>query len=114
MGLQAYTIAESFVRLVKAKDMTDAEYLQELKDYDGEDSRLLEQYVLDCDGNGEYVSVINLETLRAIADEVDIVHTVFLYGDASDRRCWGSEVQVYRTETGEVYMDEAFMDNAFC
>jgi len=114
MGIQAYTIAESFVRLVKAKDMNDAEYLQELKDYDGEDSRLLEQYVLDCDGNGEYTSVINLETLRAVADEVDIVHTVFLYGDASDRRCWGNEVQVYLTDTGEVYMDEAFMDNAFC
>ena len=113
MGLRAYNIAENFVRLVKAKDMNDAEYLQELKDYDGEDSRLLEQYVLDCDGNGEYTSVINLETLRAVADEVDIVHTVFLYGSEYDRRCWGSNVQVYLTETGEVYMDEAHMDTAF-
>jgi hypothetical protein len=112
MGLRAYNIAENFVRLVKAKDMTDMEYKKELVDYDGGNSKILDNYVLDCDNNGEYVSVINLETLRTIADEVDIVHTVFLYGDASDRRCWGSEVQVYLTETG-VYMDEAFMDSAF-
>jgi hypothetical protein len=113
MGLRALDIAENFVRLVKAKDMEDAEYKQELLDYDGGNSALLENYVLDCDGNGEYTSVINLETLRSIADEVDIVHTVFLYGSEFDRRCWGSEVQVYLTETGEVYMDEAFMDSAF-
>jgi hypothetical protein len=113
MGLQAYNIAETFVRLVKAKDMQDAEYKQELLDYDGGNVKILEGYVLDCDGNGEYASIINLETLRSIADEVDIVHTVFLYGDESDRRCWGSNVQVYLTETGEVYMDEAFMDSAF-
>ena len=113
MGLQAYNIAETFVRLVKAKDMEDAEYKQELLDYNGGNSELLENYVLDCDSDGEYASIINLETLRTVADEVDIVHTVFLYGDASDRRCWGSDVQVYITETGEVYMDEAFMDSAF-
>jgi hypothetical protein len=113
MGLQAYTIAESFVRLVKAKDMLDAEYKQELLDYDGGNATILENYVLDTTVDGEYASVINLETLRSVADEVDIVHTVFLYGDTSDRRGWGSNVQVYLTETGEVYMDEAFMDNAF-
>lgn len=113
MGLQAYNIAEVFVRLVKAKDMLDMEYKQELLDYDGGNSAILENYVLDCTSDGEYTSIINLETLRTVADEVDIVHTVFLYGDISDRRCWGSNVQVYLTETGEVYMDEAFMDSAF-
>ena len=113
MGLQAYTIAESFVRLIKAKDMQDAEYKQELLDYDGGNATILENYVLDTTVDGEYASVINLETLRSVADEVDIVHTVFLYGDTYDRRGWGSDVQVYLTETGEVYMDEAFMDNAF-
>jgi len=113
MGLQAYTIAESFVRLVKAKDMQDAEYKQELLDYDGGNAAILENYVLDTTVDGEYASVINLETLRSVADEVDIVHTVFLYGGMDGRRCWGSDVQVYLTETGEVYMDEAFMDNAF-
>ena len=114
MGLQAINIAECFVRLVKAKDMRDIEYKQEILDYDGGNSAILENYVLDCDGNGEYVSIINLETLRSIATDVDTVHTVFLYGHESDRRCWGSEIQVYLTETGEVYMDEALMDSAFC
>ena len=112
MGLYANNIAENFVRLVKARDMQYGDYKQDLLDYDGGNSAILERYVLDCDNNGEYVSVINLETLRTVANEVDIVTTVFLYGDASDRRCWGSEVQVYLTETG-VYMDEAFMDSAF-
>jgi len=113
MGLQAYNIAENFVRLVKARDMQDAEYKQELLDYDGGNEAILDNYVVDSDSNGEYASVINLETLQAVADDIDIVHTVFLYGDTSDRRGWGSNVQVYTTETGEVYMDEAFMDNAF-
>ena len=113
MGLQAINIAECFVRLVKAKDMRDIEYKQEILDYDGGNSAILENYVLDCDGNGEYVSIINLETLRSIATDVDTVHTVFLYGSEFDRRCWGSAIQVYRTETDEVYMDEAFMDSAF-
>jgi len=113
MGLRALDIAENFVRLVKAKDMQDAEYKQELLDYDGGNEAILENYVLDFTSDGEYASVINLETLRSIADEVDIVHTVFLYGDRFDRRGWGNNVQVYRTEAGEVYMDETFMDSAF-
>jgi hypothetical protein len=113
MGLQANNIAECFVRLVKARDMQDAEYKQELLDYDGGNVKILEGYVLDCDGNGEYTSVINLETLRSIADDIDTVSTIFLYGSEFDRRCWGSTIQVYLTETGEVYMDEAFMDSAF-
>jgi len=113
MGLQANNIAECFVRLVKAKDMQDAEYKQELLDYDGGNVKILEGYVLDCTSDGEYASVINLETLRSVADEVDTVNTIFLYGDTFDRRCWGGEAQVYRTEAGEVYMDEVLIDSAF-
>jgi hypothetical protein len=113
MGLQAINIAECFVRLVKAKDMSDIEYKQELLDYDGGNSKILDNYVLDCTGDGEYTSVINLETLRSVATDIDTVQTVFLYGSEFDRRCWGSAIQVYLTETGEVYMDEAFMDSAF-
>jgi len=113
MGLQAYNIAENFVRLVKVKDMQDAEYKQELLDYDGGNEAILEDFVLDTTADGDYASVINLETLRSVADEIDIVHTVFLYGDISDRRGWGGDVQVYLTATGEVYMDEASMDSAF-
>lgn len=113
MGLQAYNIAENFVRLVKAKDMQDLEYKAEILDYDGGNTAILDNYVVDCTADGEYASVIKLETLRSIADEVDIVHTIFLYGDTFDRRGWGSDVQVYLTEAGEVYMDEAFMDTAF-
>ena len=113
MGLRAYNIAKNFVRLVKAKDMQDLEYKAEILDYDGGNEAILENYVVDSDSNGEYASFINLETLQAIADDIDIVHTVFLYGGEWDRRCWGSDIQVYLTDAGEVYMDEAFMDNAF-
>ena len=55
-----------------------------------------------------------LDEINADLDYVDIVHTVFLYGDSYDRRMWGNEVQVYVMKDGSVYMDEALHDDAFC
>jgi hypothetical protein len=110
MGIR--NVGEFYVRLVKIRDMADKEYLQEFIDYDGEDSTLMDAYTVDTHADGEYVTLTRDE-LNAKLDSVDTVQTAFMYGDTYDRRCWGSEVQVYILEDGSVYMDEGLMDEAF-
>jgi hypothetical protein len=106
-------IGERYIKLVKARDMQDAEYLQEMVDYEGGnlDSGQLDNYVLD--GTDECITITRDE-INAKLEYTDIVHTVFMYGNEYDRRMWGNEVQVYVLEDGSVYMDEALHDEAFC
>jgi hypothetical protein len=112
MGIR--NIGECFVRLVKIKDLQDKDYLQEFIDYDGEDSSLLDCYNVDTTLDGEYASMLTREELNEVLDDIDTVGTAFMYGSSGDRRCTGSEVQVFITDNGEVYMDEGLMDYAFC
>ena len=106
-------IGEAYIKLVKARDMQDKEYLQEMIDYEGGniESAQLDNYVID--GTDEYITITRDE-LNSKLDSIDIVHTVFMYGNEYDRRMWGSEIQVYILEDGSVYMDEALHDEAFC
>ena len=110
------TIGESYIKLVKARDMKDKEYLQEMIDYEGGniESGQLDNYVIDTDVDNYEYTYKTLDEINADLDYVDIVHTVFLYGDSYDRRMWGNEVQVYVMKDGSVYMDEALHDDAFC
>ena len=108
-------IGKRFVRVVKARNMRDKEYLQEMIDYEGgnTDSGQLDNYVIDVTENYEYASVIGIDELNERVDEVDYVYSVFMYGSESDRRMWGSEMQVYIMDNGDVYLDEALEDMAF-
>ena len=110
------TIGQAYFKLVKARDMQDKEYLQEMIDYEGgnTESGQLDNYVIDTDLDNYNYTYITREELNAQLDYTDIVHTVFMYGNEYDRRMWGNEVQVYVLKDGSVYMDEALHDDVFC
>ena len=110
------TIGQAYIKLVQARDMQDKEYLQEMIDYEGGniESGQLDNYVIDVDVDDWVYTYKTLDEINEDLDYVDIVHTVFMYGNEYDRRMWGNEVQVYVMKDGSVYMDEALHDDAFC
>lgn len=97
-----------FLQLVQASE--NAEFAAELRDYDGEDTVLLECYIL-AGQDGDAVTK-TAEELGALQETE--VETVMLYGDKYDRRCWGNTAQAWRDESGGVWLDEQIYEEVFC
>ena len=61
------TVGERYIKLVKARDMQDAEYLQEMIDYEGgnTESGQLDNYVIDTDVDNYNYTYITREEINA-------------------------------------------------
>jgi hypothetical protein len=100
MGLEFY-------KLVQAKD---SDLREDIVDYDGDDTDLLEHYVLATD-DCEYVSC-EAQTLGL----VHIVHVdaVAVIGESTGGvRCYAKKIAVCKDTDGNIWMDAALEDEVF-
>ena len=97
-------------KLVQAKD-TDLR--EDIAAYDGDETDLLDYYVLATDEDGfDYVSCDG-HTLSL----VDIVHvdTVAVIGESTGGvRCYANKIAVYKDSEGNIWMDADKHDEVFC
>ena len=97
-------------KLVQAKD-TDLR--EDITAYDGDETDLLEHYVIATDEDGfDYVSC-DAHTLGL----VDIVHvdTVAVIGENTGGvRCYANKIAVYKDSEGTLWMDADMHDDVFC
>jgi len=95
------------MQLILARDSNVAE---DLRDYDGDDTHLLNCYVTAGCNDDTYEDVY--------ADALDIaetktVQTVFVYGDY-ETRCYSKNVQAVVDKEGKVWIDAELYDEVFC
>jgi len=102
-------MGKNFFMLTQAYN--DAEFAEELKDYDDEDTEMLNDYVLAIGDDSDYISC-SAEELGKL-EEVK-VKTVMLYGEEYDRRCWVNETVAYKDALGRIWLDEQLHDEVFC
>jgi len=99
----------TYMQLILARDSNVAE---DLRDYDGDDTRLLDCYVTAGCNDDTY------EDVYADAEELDIaetktVQTAFVYG-GYETRCYSNTIQVVVDKQGKVWMDADLYDEVFC
>jgi hypothetical protein len=101
-------VGKEYIKLVQAKH---TELAEDIVQYDGADSGLLEHYVTECDeGATTYADASEL------ADKVEgteIVNTVLVMGNFDEIRCYSNSVQALVLEDGTKWMDAAFFDLVF-
>lgn len=100
-------MGECFYKLVQARNSSLRE---DIVNYDGEDTYLLDCYVLATDDSG-YENVYSTE-LGAV--EIVRVGTVTVYGSAYETRCYGRTTLAYKDAAGNLWMDEQLHDEVFC
>jgi len=97
-----------FYKLVQVKD---SELREDVECYDGEDTRLLENYVLATDGY-DYVSC---EAGELGTVELVRVNTLAVIGSTGGEvRCYENEVTAYKDANGSIWMDAELHDEVFC
>jgi len=97
----------AFYKLVQAKD---SELREEIVAYDGEDTKLLEHYVIATDSNDEYIVAENLGKVEIVR-----VDTVAVIGSSNfEVRCYANIVTAYKDANGSIWMDAELHDEVFC
>ena len=96
----------SYIKLVKARD---TELAEDIVDYDGEDTELLDMYVADDDGND---MVYKKKLGKVDIEEVEVVAVI---GESTGGvRCYTNEVEAYRDEAGDLWLAERMFEEVFC
>jgi len=100
----ANDIGREYVKLVLAKDTDLAE---DIKNYDGENTYLLDCYVTDELDNA--TSIAQLDVV-----DIDNVECVLVMGSGDEGvRCYTKSITVLVTQDEERYMDLAYYDLIF-
>jgi hypothetical protein len=104
----AKDLGKQFIKLVQAKD---TDLVEDIVDYDGEDTYLLDCYVDD----GEATDYASIDELIAKGiDGIETVDTVTVMGSASgDTRCYSNTVTAIVLDDGTKWMDAAYYDLIF-
>jgi hypothetical protein len=89
---------ESFIKLIKARNSDLAE---DIKDYDGEDTCLLDHYI-ETEETSKQLGIVT------------IIHvpTVSLIGNPA--RAYDNEVMAYKDANNDIWMDAEMHDEIFC
>jgi hypothetical protein len=96
----------SYIKLVKARD---TELAEDIVDYDGEDTELLDMYVAADDGND---MVYKKKLGKVDIEEVEVVAVI---GESTGGvRCYTNEVEAYRDEAGDLWLAERMFEEVFC
>ena len=110
--MQANTVnlGLGFYKLVQAKNSNMRE---DIVGYDGDDTDLLQHYVIATDDDGyDYVSC---EASALSTVEVVQVNTVAVIGNSNfEVRCYANTITAYRDEAGDFWMDATLHDEVFC
>jgi hypothetical protein len=101
-------LGQAFYKLVKAKD---SDMRDDIVDYDGEDTDLLEHYVIATD-DYDYVSC---EASELGTVEIVQVDAVAVIGECmTGVRCYAKKVAAYKDAQGTLWMDAELHDEVFC
>ena len=96
----------SYIKLVKARD---TELAEDIVDYDGEDTELLDMYVAADDGSD---MVYKKKLGKVDIEEVEVVAVI---GESTGGvRCYTNEVEAYRDEAGDLWLAERMFEEVFC
>ena len=96
----------SYIKLVKARD---TELAEDIVDYDGEDTELLDMYVAADDGND---MVYKKKLGKVDIEEVEVVAVI---GESMGGvRCYTNEVEAYRDAAGDLWLAERMFEEVFC
>jgi hypothetical protein len=96
----------SYIKLVKARD---TELAEDIADYDGEDTELLDMYVAADDGND---MVYKKKLGKVDIEEVEVVAVI---GESMGGvRCYTNEVEAYRDAAGDLWLAERMFEEVFC
>jgi hypothetical protein len=96
----------SYIKLVKARD---TELAEDIVDYDGEDTELLDMYVAADDGND---MVYKKKLGKVDIEEVEVV--VVIGESMGGVRCYTNEVEAYRDAAGDLWLAERMFEEVFC
>jgi hypothetical protein len=95
-----------FYKLVQVKD---SDLREDVECYDGEDTRLLEHYVLATD-EYDYVFTEKLGTVELVR-----VDTLAVIGsEGGEVRCYEKTITAYKDAKGGLWMDAELHDEVFC
>ena len=109
MQADATKMGQTYMLLVKA-GMSDL--AEDIIAYDGEDSDLLDRYVVEyCYASEDYIC----EAAEALGELVDVeVETVIVIGDSyGDTRCYEGVAQAKQDVLGRIWLDEQLHDETF-
>lgn len=97
-----------YIKLVKARNTDLAE---DIINYDGDDTSLLDCYVTDCVEDSEvYAEITELDIAGTT-----VVETVLVMGSSyGEVRCYNNEVEVVVDNEGNYWMHESKYDEVFC
>lgn len=107
MQTNAVNLGTSFMKLVLARD---SNLRDDIAGYDGDDTNLLNYYVLATDADGyEYVYADKLGTTEIVR-----VNTIAVHGGDNGVRCYAKTVTAYKDAQGELWLDAEMHDEVFC
>ena len=106
MYTDVYNLGTGFYKLTKIRD---TELCEDVIDYDGKDTFLLDCYTLDGDDTG-YVFKEDLGLVTLVR-----VGCCAVIGSASgETRCYTHDITAYRDNVGDLWMDAELHDEVFC
>jgi hypothetical protein len=95
-----------YIKLVKARD---TELAEDIVDYDGESTELLDMYVAADDGDD---MVYKKKLGKVDIEEVEVVAVI---GESMGGvRCYTNEVEAYRDAAGDLWLAERMFEEVFC
>ena len=95
-----------YMKLIKARD---TEMAEDIVDYDGEDTELLDMYVAADDGSD---MVYKKKLGKVDIEEVEVVAVI---GESMGGvRCYTNEVEAYRDAAGDLWLAERMFEEVFC
>ena len=101
-------IGKEFFKLEK---IGNTDLAQDVIDYDGEDTFLLDCYTLDH-VDGEYICRSRDQLGNVKLVEINACAVIGEYGGGV--RCYERNIQAYEDVDGEMWMDAEFHDEVFC
>mgnify|MGYP003349456479 FL=1 len=105
MQADVYNLGTGFYKLQLIRD---TELREDVVNYDGADTYLLDCYTLA--GDGDYVFSDNLGLVTLVR-----VGTCAVIGSASGEvRCYTHDITAYRDNVGDLWMDAELHDEVFC
>ena len=105
MQADIYNLGTGFYKLQLIRD---TELAQDVIDYDGEDTFLLDCYTLASDGDYVFKEDLGLVTLVRVGC-VAVIGSI--HGEV---RCYERDITAYRDNVGDTWMDAELHDEVFC
>ena len=110
--LDIKNLQQEYYKLTQAQN--DSEVSEEIKNYDGENSILMQHYVIEIDEN--YSPVLkSFEEIIEQVQKTDVVDTVLVIGGGggNETRCYSNKAPVFVLKDGTIWMDCELHDEVF-